>query len=97
MFNNTGNYVKSGVGITDIGATFNNSGSVIVNAGRLSLNSDNDIDSYSTGSFAIANGATLSFGRNASVTVSRHWTTPDSVARVSCSSTVPTARAPMCG
>ncbi len=61
VFNNTGNYVKSGVGITDIGATFNNSGSVIVNAGRLSLNSDNDIDSYSTGSFAIANGATLSF------------------------------------
>ncbi len=60
-FDNRGTYTKTGAGITDAMVAFDNAGTVSVQAGQLALRGA--ADSTSKGSFHIASGATLSFGR----------------------------------
>ena len=63
VFNNAGTYNKSGNAVSDIYTAFSNTGAVNVSAGQLALHGNSN--STSTGSFQIAAGSTLSFGRNA--------------------------------
>ncbi|MBS0448361.1 MAG: hypothetical protein JSR59_20740 [Proteobacteria bacterium] len=58
VFNNIGSYVKSGASTTTFAATFNNKGTLDVDAGTLSLNAGG----ASTGSIDVAAGATLNVG-----------------------------------
>ncbi len=64
LFDNSGSYTKAGSGISDLYVAFNNTGTVNVTAGRLSL--VGNVDSRSTGHFEIAGGAVLAFGRGGS-------------------------------
>jgi hypothetical protein len=61
-FLNHGSYTKTGAGNTDLNVAFANSGTVAVEAGRLALTGA--ADSLSSGHFHVAEGATLSFGRD---------------------------------
>jgi Ca2+-binding RTX toxin-like protein len=67
-FFNSGTYQKSGANKTSIGAYFNNTGTVDIQGGTLSLSGD----SVSTGTFSSAVGTTLEFGSTTELAFGTH-------------------------